>query len=79
MQFEWRFQCTCMMLADAICNEKQCYLFSVDQRYFAYYTLHSIHNKIFSEGEGKKQNYYNYFLSKYSCSIFLSEDVSRAM
>ena len=64
---------------DAIWNEKQCYMFPVDQRYFAYYTLHSMHKKIFSEGEGKKQNYYYDFLSKYSSSVFLSEDVSRAM
>ncbi len=41
------------MFADAICNEKQCYMFSVDQRYFAYYALNSIHKKIFSKGVGK--------------------------
>jgi hypothetical protein len=44
------------MLADAICNEKQCYVFSVDQRYFTYYySLHLVIKKIFSEDDAKKK------------------------
>ncbi len=37
------------MFADAIGNEKQCYMFSVDQRHFAHYSLHSIHKKSFQK------------------------------
>jgi hypothetical protein len=43
------------MFADEFCNEKQCYMFSVDQRYFAYYSLNSIHKKIFLKGAGKNK------------------------